>query len=368
MIFERRRSLNYSSTVSRVQGLKLLLLFALLALELLNPLNFEQASAQTPFYQGKTIRIIVGYQPGDNHDQWARTYARFLGKHIPGNPEFVVQNMPGAGAMIAANHVYNVTKPDGLTLGAIGGALIMAQITGRKEVQFDWPKFTWIGTPDVGGHLLYVRSDAPFKTVDDLRQASDPPKCSATGVGSTGYDVPRLLQDAMGLSFNVVSGYPGGAEQDLAMERGEVHCRAITTAAFFAREPFKTWHKSGFVRIMIQTSRQRDPKVPDVPTLFELMEQHKTLDIKRRQALVYLGAGGFGSWPILSTPGLPADRTTMLRDAYAKTLKEPDFLAEAKKNGWELRPVSGEELQVLAKEVIDQPPEVVEWLKKLLAK
>src|SRR5918999_6066608 len=168
-------------------------------------------AAQTPFYQGKPIRVVVGYQPGDNHDQWARAYARFLGKHIPGNPEFVVQNMPGAGAMIAANHVYNVTKPDGLTLGAIGGALIMAQITGRKEVQFDWPKFTWIGTPDVGGHLLYVRSDSPFKTVDDLRQAGDPPKCSATGVGSTGYDLPRLLQDALGLNFNVVSGYPGGA-------------------------------------------------------------------------------------------------------------------------------------------------------------
>jgi len=177
-----------------------------------------------------------------------------------------------------------------------------------------------------------------------------------------------LFEETLGLKFRIITGYPGGAEQDLAMERGEVHCRAITTAAFFAREPFKTWYKAGFVRIMIQTSRQRNPKVSDVPTLFELMEQHKTPDIKRRQALVYLGAGGFGSWPILSSPGLPADRATILRDAYAKTLRDPDFLSEAKKHGWELRPVSGEELQALAKEVIDQPPEVVEWLKKLLAK
>jgi hypothetical protein len=147
-----------------------------------------------------------------------------------------------------------------------------------------------------------------------------------------------------------------------------VHCRAITIAAFFGREPFHTWHKTNFVRIMIQTARQRNPKISDVPTLLELMDQYKTPETKRRQAIVYLGAGGFGTWPIVSTPGVPADRAKILREAYAKTLKDPDFLDEAKKRGWELRPVSGEELQALAKEVVDQPPEVVEWLKKLLTK
>jgi tripartite-type tricarboxylate transporter receptor subunit TctC len=276
--------------------------------------------------------------------------------------------MPGAGTMIAANHVYNIAKPDGLTLGSLSPALYYAQLTGSKEVKFDWPKFTWIGSPERNGHVLFMRSDSPYKTLEDIRDAKEPPRCSATGVGTSGHDVPKLFEETLGLKFRIITGYPGGAEQDLAMERGEVHCRAITTAAFFAREPFKTWYKAGFVRIMIQTSRQRNPKVSDVPTLFELMEQHKTPDIKRRQALVYLGAGGFGSWPILSSPGLPADRAATLRDAYAKTLKDPDFLSEAKKHGWELRPVSGEELQTLAKEVIDQPPEVVEWLKKLLAK
>ena len=260
-------------------------------------------AAETAFYHGKAIRIIVGYQPGDNHDQWARTYARFLGKHITGNPEFVVQNMPGAGSMIAANHVYNVTKPDGLTLGAIGGALIMAQITGRKEVQFDWPKFTWIGTPDRGGHLLYVRSDAPAKTLDDLRSTNEPIKCSATGVGSTGYDVPRLLQDVFGMKFNVVSGYPGGAEQDLAMERGEVHCRAITIEGFFGREPFLTWHKKGFVRVLLQTEEKRHPKIPDVPTVFELMERYKVAEPKRRLVTTYLGLWGFGSRVVLVVAG-----------------------------------------------------------------
>src|SRR3990170_8167383 len=300
--------------------------------------------AQTSFYQGKTVRIVVGNLAGDTHDLFARAYARSMGKYLPGNPEIIVQNMPGAGTMIAANHVYNIAKPDGLTLGSLSPALYYAQLTGSKEVKFDWPKFTWIGSPEKNGQVLFMRSDSPYRTLEDIRNAKEPPRCSATGVGTSGHDVPKLFEETLGLKFRIITGYPGGAEQDLAMERGEVHCRAITTAAFFAREPFKTWYKAGFVRIMIQTSRQRNPKVSDVPTLFELMEQHKTPDIKRRQALVYLGAGGFGSWPILSSPGLPADRAATLRDAYAKTLKDPDFLSEAKKHGWELRPVSGEEL------------------------
>jgi tripartite-type tricarboxylate transporter receptor subunit TctC len=330
--------------------------------------SLELIAAETPFYQGKTIRVIVGYQPGDNHDQWARTYARFMGKHIPGNPEFVVQNMPGAGAMIAANHVYNLTKPDGLTLGAIGGALIMAQITGRKEVQFDWPKFTWVGTPDRGGHLLYIRSDAPFKTLDQLRQTNDPPKCSATGVGSTGYDLPRLLEDALGLKFKVISGYPGGAEQDLAMERGEVNCRAITIEGFFGREPFLTWHKKGFVRILLQTEEKRHRKIPDVPTVFELMEQYKIPEPKRRLVTTYLGLWGFGSRPIVSTPGLPAERVNILREAWSKMFKDPEFNDELKKRNWEAGPIGGAELESLAKEIINQPPDVTASLKRILSK
>ena len=324
--------------------------------------------AQTNFYQGKTLRIVVGYLAGDSHDQLARAYARGLGKHVPGTPEIIVQNMPGAGSMIAANYVYNVAKPDGLTLGSISPSLYYAHVTGSKEVQFDWPKFTWIGSPERNGSLLFMRADTPYKTLDDIRNAKEPPRCSATGVGTSGHDIPKLFEETLGLRFRIITGYPGGAEQDLALERGEVQCRAITIAAFFSREPFITWLKSGFVRILIQTSRQRNPKIPDTPTLYELMDQYKTSEIKRRQAFVYLGAGGFGSWPIVSTPGLPPDRTKILRDAYAKRLRDADFLDEANKKGWELRYVSGEELQTLAREVVEQPPEVVEWLKKLLAK
>lgn len=339
-----------------------------LAAALLALVAASTALAQSSFYQGKTIRIIVGYQPGDNHDQWARTYARFMGKHIAGNPDFVVQNMPGAGSMIAANHIYNMTKPDGLTLGSFGGALIMAQITGRKEVQFDWPKYGWIGTPYRAGHLLFMRTDAPFKSFDQLRQTNDPPRCSATGVGSTGYDIPRLVEDALGFRFRVISGYPGGADQDLAMERNEVQCRAITVDGFFGREPFITWLKKGFVRVWLQTEKQRHPKIPDVPTIFELMDQYKIADAKRRLVHAYLGLWGFGSMPLVTTPGTPQDRLKLLRDAYSKMFVDPEFLEDIARKNWEPRPVNGDELAALAKEVVDQPAEIAAALKRILSK
>ena len=351
---------------SRVEGIKG---FILLTLYLLIPLSLTTpALAQAPFYQGKTVRIAVGYLAGDTHDLWARAYARNIGKHIPGNPDVIVQNMPGAGSIITANYVYGVAKPDGLTLGSIAPALYFAQLTGRKEVQFDWVKFTWIGSPEQNGQLLFMRADTPYKTVDDVRNVKEPPRCSATGIGTSGHFVPTLLEETLGLKFRLITGYPGGAEQDLALERGEVQCRAITIAAFFGREPFLTWHKTGFVRILIQTARRRNPKIPDVPTIFELMDKQKTAETSRRLATVILGSGGFGSWPIVATPGIPPDRVKILRDAYAKTLQDPDLLEEGKKRGWEIRPVGGEDLEALAREVAVQPPEVVERMKKLLGK
>lgn len=340
----------------------------LLTLELLNPLNLEPAAAQLPpFYQGKTIRVIVGYQPGDNHDQWARTYTRYMGKYLPGNPTFLVQNMPGAGSMIVANYVFNQAKPDGLTLGSFGGALIMAQITGRKEVQFDWPKYGWLGTPYRAGHVLFMRSDSPVKTMEQFRQTNDPPKCTASGVGSSGYDIPRLLDEALGMKIKVISGYPGGADQDLAIERNEAQCRAITIDGFFAREPFLSWHKKGFVRLWLQTEKQRHPRAPEAPTIFELMDQLKVADAKRRLVNTYLGLLGFGSMPFVTTPGVPAERLQILREAWKKVFSDTEFQEEIAKRGWEARPIFGQELEALAKEVVNQPPDVAAAIKRLLS-
>src|SRR4030095_3914490 len=140
--------------------------------------------AQADFYKGKTIRLVIGYSAGGTNDLWARAIARFWGKHIPGNPDFIVQNMPGAATMIAANYIYGVEKSDGLTLGLIAPALFFNQLGGQKEVKFDWAKFAWIGTPEEASEMLSMRSDTPFKTLDDIRQASAPPKCGTTGAGT----------------------------------------------------------------------------------------------------------------------------------------------------------------------------------------
>jgi len=321
--------------------------------------------AQTPYYQGKTIRLVAGTPAGSVYDSYARLMAQFLPRYIPGTPNIIVQNMPGVASMVAANYIYSIAKPDGLTIGAIQPALYFDQLVGRKEVQFDWQKFSWIGNTTVSHHLLYIRADAPYKNIEDIRKSSVAPKCGSEGTASSAYYIPKLLEETLGSKFNVVTGYNAGTEVDLAVERGEVQCRAFTIAAFFAREPFHTWRKKGFVRVLIQTGKKRDANLPDVPSLHELMDQYKTQDSSRRLANVILAANEIGR-PIVGTPGIPAERVKILRDAFTKAVNDQELVEEAKKKRLELDPVSGEDLQTLASEIMAQPPEVVERMKKLL--
>lgn len=310
---------------------------------------------------------VVGLPAGDVYDLWARLIGTHMAKQIPGNPNIIVQNMPGAATLITANHVYTVGKPDGLTLGMVIPSIYFDQLLGRKEVQFDYGKFTWIGSTVKGDHQMYMRADAPYKNIEDIRKTSIPPKCGSTGTGSPSYYIPKLMEEVLGTKFTIVTGYPGGQAIELAVERGEIQCRSFTIEAFFAREPFHTWRKTGFVRNIIQTGRKRDPKLPDTPTIYELMDQYKTPEESRRLAAVVLAGGNLGR-PLLGTPGIPPDRVKLLRDAFAKTMADPEFLAEIEKRKYELDPTSGEELEALAKEIIVQPPEVIERMRKLLGK
>jgi tripartite-type tricarboxylate transporter receptor subunit TctC len=323
------------------------------------------ATGQTPFYQGKTISIIVGTKAGDVYDLYPRLLAEFLPKYVPGNPNVIVQNMPGAASMIAANHVYGVAKPDGLTLGAIYPALYFDQLSKRPEVRFDWTKFGWIGTPVKSNHLLYMRSDSPYKSMEDIRNAKTPPKCGSNGTASTGYYMPKLLEETIGTKFDIVSGYQSGQDVDLAVERGEVICRAFTITAYFAREPFISWRKRGFVNVLFQTGSKREERLKDVPTIYELMDKYKTQEAGRRLAKVVLAAGDFGR-PIVAPPSLPADRLRLLRDAFDKIVKDPVYLAEAEKRKLEIDADSGAELEASAKEVMAATPEVVQRMQKLL--
>ncbi|TMA09496.1 MAG: hypothetical protein E6J89_12865 [Deltaproteobacteria bacterium] len=326
----------------------------------------SEVGAQAPFYQGKTIRILVGYPAGSAHDLWGRMIAPQLTKNIPGNPATVVQNMTGAGSMTAANYIYSIAKPDGLTLGVINAALYFEQVMGRKEVQFDWSKYSWIGSSTPTNSMLYMWANSPYKTIHDVRSAAVPPKCGATGTGNTGYYLPKLLEQTIGAKFHLVTGYQGGAEIELAVERGEVQCRAFTIQVFFGREPFNIWRSKGLVRVLVQTGKKRDARLDDTPLLNELMDQYKTTDANRRLANVMLGSGEFGSAPVISSPGIPPEQLKILRAAYAKGLNSAELIAEAKKRGLEPELISGEELEALAKEVVVQPPEVTASLKKLM--
>jgi tripartite-type tricarboxylate transporter receptor subunit TctC len=359
---DRKRDGNgtWLTIASRLTPRAFFMLSTLLTLHPWNPVF-----AQAPFYQGKTMTIVVGFLAGDGYDIWARILAAHIAKHIPGNPSVIVQNMPGAGALIAANYIYNVTKPDGLTLAATGPSLYLDQLVGKKEVQFDWAKFTWIGSTEKTPWLLYMRTDTPYKTLEDIRKASDPPKCSATGTGTSGHFIPKLLEEAFGLKFKLVMGYQGGGEQDLALERGEVQCRALSIPTFYAREPFGTWRKTNLIRVLLQTGRTRDPRAADVPTIYELMNEHKTPEPTRRLVTAILASGDLGR-PFIAPPGVSPERVKTLREAFIKTTSDPAFLDEVKKKKLQADPSSGEELEAIAKEAMGQPREIVERMKKIL--
>jgi tripartite-type tricarboxylate transporter receptor subunit TctC len=253
-----------------------------------------------------------------------------------------------------------------LTLGSLNSAIYMDQLIGRKEVQFDWAKFNWIGTPEPTELLFIIRGDSPYKSIDDLRKGGEPPKCGSTGTASITYHIPKLLDDVLGAKSTIIAGYQGAGDIDVALERGELQCRLITIAAFFGREPHISWYKKGFTRPLVQTGRKRDPSLPDTPTFYELMDRYKSRDADRRLVTLITASNEFGR-PWTAPPNMPAERIKVLRDAWNNTLKDADLLADAKKRGWPVNPIGGDQLAALAKEVTSQPPEVLARLKRLLA-
>src|SRR5262245_10109292 len=210
-----------------------------------------------------------------------------------------------------------------------------------------------------------MRADSPYKTIQDVRTATTPPKCGATGTGTTGHYMPKLLEETIGTKFNLVLGYPGGPEVDLAVERGEVHCRAFTITGWFGGELYNNWRKSGFAKVIIQTGRKRDPRLAEVPSLYELMDQYKTPEAERRLAAVVLASNEFGR-PFVAAPGTPPELVKILRDAFVKTIGDREYVAEAEKRKLEVELTKGEELEKLAKEIIVQPPGVIEKMKNLI--
>ncbi len=272
--------------------------------------------------------------------------------------------MPGAGSLSATNYVYGVAKPDGLTLGMPGSGIYLDQLLERKEATFDVRKIVWLGSVDQRDLLLYMRAEAPWKSIEDVMNAKEAPKCGSTGTSDLTTIVNNVLEETLGVKFQEVRGYPGGVEIDLALEKGEIHCRGTGITTHFAREPYFTWHKNGFDRHLVQTGNKKDPRLADAPTLVDLMEKKKTSAFSRSVAKVMLVSATLGR-PMITTPGTPADRIKILRDAYLKAFNEPEVVEEAKKTKLDLAVLPGAEVEAQIREVMNQPKDVIERVKKL---
>jgi len=336
----------------------------LVGLYLISP-EILAAQSQAPFYQKKTIQVVIGSAPGGLYDRWGRLLAQHMGKYIPGNPNLVPQNMPGGGSMIATNYLYGLAKPDGLTIGMFQTFMYLQQLVGVPEVKYDVRKFNWLGSQEKGQMMLYIRADSPYRSMEDILKAKEPPKCGGSGATDQTALLTRLLEETIGAKFIRVLGYPGGSEVDLAMERNEIVCRATRITVHFSREPFVTWDRKGFDRHLVQAGKKRDPRLAEVPTIYELMDRYKTPDAGRRLAQVILSGDELGR-PMIAPPGVPAERIRILREAYNNALKDPELIAEVNKSRLDMDPSTGEEIEALIKEIMDQPPEVAALIKKIL--
>jgi tripartite-type tricarboxylate transporter receptor subunit TctC len=320
----------------------------------------------TPFYQGKTIRIIVGTTNKSLYDQWAQVLVRTMPKYIPGRPNMIVQNMPGIIGIVAANYGYTVAAPDGSTLVMVQRHVYLEQLIERQEVKFDLRRFHWIGSPDKSAPLLFIRADSPYKTADAIVKSGNPPKCGATSRSDLTFSMSKVMEVALGGTVNLVVGYSDGSRVNFGIESGEVVCRVTSLNVYLDREPFQTWNETGFVRPLLLFGRKRDPRIPNVPTIYELTEQKSTPELNRRVAEVILAGNEFGR-PMVAPLGTSPEAVAILRTAYMNVFSDPYFLADAKRLKLATDPSPGEELQNAIRQVMDQPQDVIARLKSLLA-
>ena len=302
-------------------------------------------------YEGKTITIVVGYKPGGGYDRYARLIAKYLPKYIPGNPGAIVQNMPGASSVIAANHVYSVAKPDGLTIGTFNNATVVAQLIKVEGVRFDLTKFAWLGSAASDAVILSVRSDLPYRTADDLRKVKQF-VIGTTGPGSSTHDFPALLGEFAGFDFKLVPGYSSSADVMLALERKEVDGRA---GSYDSIKPFID---RGLVRPIVRnrTSAPGIEKLPVDESLATSQQGKLIMAVNAVPTQIYR--------PFVAPPGTAKDALKILRDAFANCLKDKDLLAEAAKGKMTIDYTSPEDALKVVSEVLGQPPDVVRVLAK----
>lgn len=310
------------------------------------------------FYRGKQVTIVVGFSSAGTYDATARLFARHLGKYLPGKPTIIVRNMPGAGSMVAANSLYSSAPKDGTTLGVIGGGAVLEPLLGNPQANYDARRFNWIGGRTRDNFLCVVWHSVAVKTLQDVTQREV--AVGTTGPGSRTLTYPRALNELFGTKFKTVSGYPGGNEITLAMERGEVegYC-GWSLGSIKARAP--DWLRDGKIRPLVQLTLGK-ADLPDVPLATDLARNER-----ERQAIAFFAADSVLAWPLMAPPGLPAERVAELRTAFDAMMKDPDLLAEATKQGLDIDPVGGAEIDALVQRVYATPPDVLELVRRINA-
>lgn len=319
------------------------------------------ARAQTPeaTTYGKTVRFIVGFAPGGGFDLITRLIARHFSRYVPGQPRTLVQNMPGGGGLVSANYIYNVARPDGLTVGFFSSTNIFEELIGSPGVKFQSKRFQWIGSAGSDTVICLARHDSGFKTISDVIGSPKPLVVGSSGRGSNMSRYPRALNALMGTNFEVVEGYAGAAPVRAAIDRGEVEGQCVFWTAIKGTRP--DWVPKRFVNVLLQVGLEKHPEHPDVPWVMDLVK-----DPDDRRFLEALIAPSRMAWPYFVAPGVPRERVRILREAFLKTVTDPAFLGDAERAQQEIRPSSGEEVQSLVEKVFASPPAILKRIAEIL--
>ena len=334
---------------------RLLTLVLLGAALLATPAGAQDAA--TPFFQGKTITIVVGFTPGGTYDQMARFYAQHMGAYIPGHPTILVQNMPGAGSLVATVNLFNNAPRDGTKLGVVGGGTVWEPILGNPQATYDSRQFAWIGGMSRDDITCAAWDDVPIRTIEDVRKRET--IVGATGPGSRTLSIPKALNELLGTKFKIVSGYPGGTELGLALQKGEieVYCGwALGALKRSAADAYRE-HK---LRFLVQFSTAKAPELGDVPLAVDLAPNDRA-----RKVMQFLTSDSVLAWTLLAPPGLPPERIAMFRNAFDTMLKDPQIIAAGKQEQLDIDPVAGTELQQLVDQLYTTPKDVVDLIKEI---
>ncbi len=318
------------------------------------------AGAAQSSFEGKTVRIIVGFSAGGGFDVYSRTIARHLAKHIPGGPSVIVENMAGAGSLIAANYMYKVAKPDGLTIGNFHGYQILNQVIEQQGIEFDARRFEWIGVPVQDNGACALTAASGISSLEKWKEAKTPVKLGGVGPGDAAYNSAKILKDVLELPIQVIMGYKGTADIKLAAENGEI------AGGCWQWESIKVmWRQAldaGTVSVVLQLTPKPHPELPKVPLALSLA---KTEEARALLKAAIHDANAI-TRPYSLPPKTPKDSVGILRKAFMDTMKDPDFLAEARKSKLDLDPLSGEEVENLVRGFFKIEPPLVKRLKEII--